>query len=63
MCEFRSRKKQSEKKKKTKYNGPQQKEMNCDEPHLAPNDKTQPILWTERPTAALMAAGSLWPVL
>jgi hypothetical protein len=23
--------------------------------------KTQPILWTERPTGAVMEAGSLWP--
>jgi hypothetical protein len=36
--------------------------MDCDEPHLAPNEKTQPIQWTEWPTGALMAAGSLWPI-
>jgi hypothetical protein len=36
--------------------------MNCDELHLAPNEKTQPIQWTERPTGALVAADSLWPV-
>jgi hypothetical protein len=35
--------------------------MDCDEPHLAPNEKTQPIQWTERPTGALVVAGSLWP--
>jgi hypothetical protein len=35
--------------------------MNCDEPRPAPNEKTQPIQWTERPTGALVAAGSLWP--
>jgi hypothetical protein len=26
-----------------------------------PDEETQPILWTERPTGALMGAGSLWP--
>jgi hypothetical protein len=36
--------------------------MDCDEPHLTPNEKTQPIHWTERPTGALVAAGSLWPI-
>jgi len=25
------------------------------------NEKMQPIQWTERPTGALVAAGSLWP--
>jgi hypothetical protein len=35
--------------------------MDCDETHLAPNEKTQPIQWTKRPTGALVAAGSLWP--
>jgi hypothetical protein len=34
--------------------------MVCDEPHLTLNEKTQPIQWTERPTGALVAAGSLW---
>jgi hypothetical protein len=40
--------------------------MDCDEPHLTPNEETKPIQWTERPTGALVAAGSLWalePVL
>jgi hypothetical protein len=33
------------------YNGQQQKnKINCDEPRLAPNETTQPIQWTERPT-------------
>jgi len=32
--------------------------MDCDEPHLMLNEKTQPI---QRPTGALVAAGSLWP--
>jgi len=49
--------------KKKKYNGQQQKEMDCHEPHLALNEKVQGIRWTERPTGALVAAGSLWPVL
>jgi len=34
--------------------------MDRDEPHPAPNEKMQPIQWTERPTGALVAAGSLW---
>jgi hypothetical protein len=36
--------------------------MDWDEPHLMPNEKMQPIQWTEWPTGALMAAGSLWPM-
>jgi hypothetical protein len=32
--------------------------MDCDEPH----PETQLIQWTERPTATLVAAGSLWPL-
>jgi hypothetical protein len=51
----------NQKKKKKKYNGQQQKEIDSDEPHLAPNEKTQPIRWTERPTGALVGANSLWP--
>ncbi len=47
--------------KKKKYNGQQQKEMDCHEPHPAPNENFQGIQWTERPTGALVAAGSLWP--
>jgi hypothetical protein len=34
---------QKQKKSKKKYNGQQQKEIDCDEPHSAPNEKTQPI--------------------
>jgi hypothetical protein len=49
------------KKRKKKYSGQQQKEIDCDEPHPAPNEKTQPIQWTERPTGALVAVNSLWP--
>jgi hypothetical protein len=45
--------------KKIKYNGQQQKEMDCHEPHPTPNEKTQPIQWTERPTGALVAVNSL----
>ncbi len=60
MCEVRSREKRAGTKKK-KYNGQQQKEMDCREPHPAPNEKTQPIQWTERPTGALVAVNSLWP--
>jgi hypothetical protein len=33
----------NKKKRKKKYNGQQQKEMDCDEPHSAPNEKTQGI--------------------
>jgi len=61
MCEVRSRKNGQERKRKKKYSGQQQKEMDCDEPHPAPNEKTQGIQWTEQPTGALVAAGSLWP--
>jgi hypothetical protein len=25
--------------------------------------ETQPVVWTERPTSALVGAGSFWPVL
>jgi len=35
--------------------------MDCREPHLALNEKMQPVQWTERPTGALVDAGSLWP--
>jgi hypothetical protein len=48
-------------KKKKKYSGQQQKEIDCDEPHPSPNEKTKPIQWTERPTGALVAVNSLWP--
>jgi hypothetical protein len=48
-------------KRKKKYSDQQRKEMDCDEPHPAPNEKMQGIQWTERPTGALVAAGSLWP--
>jgi hypothetical protein len=61
MCEVRSRKNGQEPKKK-KYSGQQQKEIDCDEPHPTPNEKTQPIQWTERPTGASVAVNSLWPL-
>jgi hypothetical protein len=51
----------NKKKSKKKYSGQHKKEMDCDEPHPAPNEKTQGIQWIERPTGALVAAGSLWP--
>jgi hypothetical protein len=35
--------------------------MDWDEPHLVPNEETQPIQSTER-DGALVAAVSLWPV-
>jgi hypothetical protein len=50
-------------KNKKKYSGQQQKEIDCDEPHPASNEKTQPIQWTERPIGALVAVNSLWPFL
>ncbi len=53
----------NKKKRKKKYNGQQQKEINYDEPHPAPNEKTQPIQWTERLAGALVAVNSLWPTL
>jgi hypothetical protein len=37
--------------------------MDYHEPHPAPNEKTQPIQWTERPTGALVGANSLWPLI
>jgi hypothetical protein len=55
-------KNKKKRKKEKKYSGQQQKEIDCDEPHPAPNEKTQPIQWTERPTGALVAVNSLWPV-
>jgi hypothetical protein len=64
MCEVKSRKNDQEPKNKNKnkkYSDQHQKEMDYDEPHLAPNEKSQPIQWTEQPTGALVAAGSLWP--
>jgi len=60
MCEVRSRKNGQEPKKK-KYSGQQQKEIDYDEPHPAPNEKRQPIRWTEWPTGALVAVSSLRP--
>ncbi len=53
--------KNKKEKRKKKYSGQQQKEIDCDEPHPAPNEKTQPIQWTEQPTGALVAVNSLWP--
>ncbi len=35
--------------------------MDYDEPRSASNEKMQPIQWTEWPTGALVATGSLWP--
>jgi len=61
MCEVRPREKRPRTKKKKEYNGQKQKEMDCHEPNPAPNEKMQGIQWTERPTGAFVAAGSLWP--
>ncbi len=50
------------KKKKVQWSAKEkEKKKDYDEPHMVPNEKTQPIQWTERPTGALVAAGSLWP--
>jgi len=38
------------KKRKKKYSGQQQKKIDCDEPHPAPNEKTQLIQWTKQRT-------------
>jgi len=57
MCEVRSREKRAGTQKK-KYNGQQQKEMDCHEPH--PGFMTKKS--TERPTGALVAVNSLWPL-
>jgi hypothetical protein len=60
MCEIRFREKNNKKQNpKKKYNGQLQKEMNCDEPHLMSNEKTQPIRRTDQQIGALVAAGSL----
>jgi hypothetical protein len=61
MCEVRSRGKTTKNQKTKSTNGQQQKETDCHQPHQAPNEKMQGIQWTERPTAALVPAGSLWP--
>jgi hypothetical protein len=64
MCEVRSRKKQprtNPQKKNTIISS--EKKMDYDEPHLMLNEKLELIQWTERPTGASMAAGSLWPLV
>jgi len=33
--------------------------MDCDEPHLAPNEKTHPFQWTKQPIGALVVTNSL----
>ncbi len=37
--------------------------MECDEPNFVRNEETQPIQWTEQGTGALVATGSLWPLV
>jgi hypothetical protein len=49
------------KKKKKKVQWLVAKKKDCDEPHLALNEKIQPIQWTKRPIGALVVVGSLWP--
>jgi hypothetical protein len=64
MCEVRSRKngqEQKKKKKKVKKSTVVRSKIHCVLPQPAPNEKTQPIQWTERPTGALVAVNSLWP--
>jgi hypothetical protein len=60
MCEVRSKEKTTKNKFK-KYNGQEQKEMDCDEPHVMPNEKLKPIQWIEWPISALVVVGSFWP--
>jgi hypothetical protein len=63
MCEVRSKEKTTKNKpKKKRYNDQQPKinKMDCEEPHLMPNKKMEPIQWTEQPTGASVATGSLW---
>ncbi len=48
MYEVKSMKKTTKNKPKEKYSGQQRREVNSDEPHLMPNEKMQPIQWTER---------------
>jgi len=46
MCEVSSKGKTTNNQKvKNKYNVQQQKEMDCDEPHMMLNEKMQPIQW------------------
>jgi hypothetical protein len=64
MCEVRSRKngqKQKKNKKKTKKKTvvSSKKKSTMMSPIRAPNEKTQPIQWTKRPTGALVAVNSL----
>jgi hypothetical protein len=49
------------KKKKKKIQWSIAKNKDCDEPHLVPNEKMQPIQWTKQPTGAMVDVGSLWP--
>ncbi len=49
------------KKIKNMYNVQQQKEMDCDEPHMPLNEKMQPIQWMKLPNGALVVTSSLWP--
>jgi len=56
---------------KTNYSGTKKKtqvmvitnrKMNCGQHSFkAPDEKSLPIQWTERPTGALVGAGSWWP--
>ncbi len=41
--QVQGKKGQEPKKKKKRHSDQQQKEMDCDEPHLAPNEKMHPI--------------------
>ncbi len=60
-CEVKSRGKMATKQKKYKKITvvSSKKKKDCDEPHMASNEKMQPIQWIERPTSALVAASSL----
>ncbi len=60
MCKVKSREKTTTNKPK-KSTMVSEKKWWTDEPHLTLSEKLQHIQGTERPTGALVAAGSLWP--
>ncbi len=55
---LREKQPRTQKKKSTLVNN--KKNMDYDEPHLALNEKMQPIQWIEQPIGALVVVGSLW---
>ncbi len=61
MCEVRSKEKRPRTKRKKSTVVSSKKKWTEMNPIRRQNEKMQPIHWTERPTGALVAAGSLWP--